>query len=433
MTERERLRAILDHSALFAGLLDLDGSVLEVNRAALEFTRSKREDVIERHFWALPWWKSPDAEARMRAAVESAARGQTIRFQQVFERADGALTTLEFSIKPVHDEAGRVVALLPEGRDISEQCQVERALRESRAQLAAILGSIEGIVWEAQADGSSPNSFVSVQAERLLGYPIRAWQSEAGFWEAHLHEDDRERTLAAFAQALVAGQPFRAEYRMIAADGRVVWFTDVVSVTHDDHGRPSRLRGVMIDITNRKRTEAQLEHQASHDALTDLPNRATFTTRLEDALERTRTERQPLAVAFLDLDGFKVVNDTLGHAAGDALLKETARRLRACLRSGDTLARMGGDEFTVLLPGVRTREDAALVGQKLLEALSPAFRLGAQDVQVSASVGLCLSSCNDDAETLLRAADAAMYRAKASGKGCGHVCASSEENPEGAA
>jgi diguanylate cyclase (GGDEF)-like protein len=174
------------------------------------------------------------------------------------------------------------------------------------------------------------------------------------------------------------------------------------------------------DVTERVRAEAELRYQAFHDALTGLPNRALFMDRLKLATERARRRTdQVFAVLFLDLDNFKAINDSLGHIMGDQLLIQVSRRLKACLRTADTIARMGGDEFTILLEDLTNEREALLIVERLQKELAQTFKLGTHHVQVSASIGVVSGSpAYERAEEMLRDADIAMYRAKSSGKGC---------------
>jgi diguanylate cyclase (GGDEF)-like protein len=185
----------------------------------------------------------------------------------------------------------------------------------------------------------------------------------------------------------------------------------------DQSGEPVAVLGINSDITARKQVEAALEYQAVHDALTGLPNRVLFYQRLEEALATVDRRRERVAVMFLDLDNFKVINDSLGHHAGDTLLVEVATRLRGCLRGTDVVARLGGDEFTILLTHVFSDAEAEHVAQRLLESLSAPFHLADRAVFVSASLGLAFSGQGDlTAEGLLREADMAMYQSKSGGK-----------------
>jgi diguanylate cyclase (GGDEF)-like protein len=187
-------------------------------------------------------------------------------------------------------------------------------------------------------------------------------------------------------------------------------------LVHDEEGRPRFWQGVMSDITERKALEEQLTHQALHDALTGLPNRALFVDRLKQALSRAERQSTKVAVLFMDLDNFKVINDSLGHEAGDELLVGVSKRLLRCLRPEDTAARLGGDEFVVLLEDLVDTGEAMRVAERIMSGLRAPFALGGRQTFVSASVGIGLSdSGKDQPAELLRDADAAMYKAKQDG------------------
>lgn len=214
------------------------------------------------------------------------------------------------------------------------------------------------------------------------------------------------------------------EVRLVGVDGR--------ELDAEISAFPLTLKGrravqlIFRDITERRIAAQKLERMALFDSLTDLPNRALFFDRLQQALATARRNSTFFALLFLDLDGFKKVNDTLGHDAGDRLLKETAQRLRSCLRQSDTVARMGGDEFTVILTKIERSDDAAIVADKVMRVLNRPFPLGDCSRSISASIGISVfPDDGGDAETLLKKADSAMYRVKESGKS-GYRLAASE-------
>ncbi len=230
--------------------------------------------------------------------------------------------------------------------------------------------------------------------------------------------------LAEFNAAVERGDAvITSTYKVRHADGS--W--RVIEVTATDHLADPVLRGPVVngrDITQRVAAEEALRQSedrfrtlAHHDTLTGLPNRVLFQDRLAQALIDARGRGQPAALLFLDLDGFKAINDTHGHDAGDLLLRLVAQRLRGCVRDGDTVARLGGDEFTLLLPNIQSAQNAAIVARKILDDLTAPVTVAGHSVQVAASIGIGLyPSDGADASVLLRNADLAMYRAKSGGK-----------------
>ena len=201
-------------------------------------------------------------------------------------------------------------------------------------------------------------------------------------------------------------------------DGRYLWMLSRGAAIRDASQKTTRMAGSQTDITARKETEQQLLRGALHDGLTGLPNRVLFTDRLERSITRmTRDAKHHFSVLFLDIDRFKVINDSIGHGLGDRLLLEFAKRISHCLRPGDTFARLGGDEFTILLEDPREPDDAAGVADRIMESLKKPFMLEAHEVYVTASIGIAPSTTGySRPQDVLRDADTAMYRAKAAGK-----------------
>jgi diguanylate cyclase (GGDEF)-like protein/PAS domain S-box-containing protein len=267
-------------------------------------------------------------------------------------------------------------------------------------------------VYIDRLDDVSSNVYTSPQIEDMLGYSVVEWVENHDLFVEILHPEDRERVLAAHQRTHATGEPLFVEYRLRTRDGRWVWVQDEARVVTDVNG--SVLQGYLLDVTARHDAEEQLRHQAFHDALTGLANRALFTNRVEHALVlRNQLARAEVAVLFLDLDDFKGVNDTLGHAAGDTLLRGVGVRLRDTLSPSYTVARLGGDEFAILIEEIAGPASALDAAERIVTTLQKPFEIEGREVFVSASVGIALGTVADD---LLRAADVAMYRAKASGK-----------------
>lgn len=302
-------------------------------------------------------------------------------------------------------------------QDITEEKRLQAELELAEASYRQMVEQVPAVVYEGDPDPDVPTRYISPRVRELLGYDATAWSATPGLWVQQLHAADRDAVLARYDAHLRSGDthPLTLTYRMHRPHGDVVWLRDQFSVTTDDRGQ-RWVRGVLVDVSREKRLEEELEHQAFHDPLTQLANLRLFRIRITDRLRR----RPPRggAVLFLDLDDFKAVNDRLGHGAGDRLLEEAARRIRACLRPADTAGRLGGDEFAVLIDEVQDRVQALRVAERVLYRLSEAYDLGpeAEQVVAGASIGVAMLTDGDSADDVLRAADLAMYAAKDGGK-----------------
>lgn len=273
-------------------------------------------------------------------------------------------------------------------------------------------------------------TFVNNRACQMLGYDRRELIGQ--HYSILVHEEDFARARYAFNERRSGDRASRdVELRMtcrskpdqaddVDETSLVVSLNAVgMHLDHVEQGRPTYIGtyGIARDITARKQAEAVILHQAYHDVLTNLPNRLLFQDRLGQALLQSRRNGTELAAMFIDLDRFKHVNDTLGHDQGDALLLQVTARLKSCLRKGDTLARQGGDEFTVVLPDLHVRDDARRVADKFLESLNRLFDLGGNEVHISASIGIAVYPHDGDTiNELMRRADVAMYHIKGQGK-----------------
>ena len=218
--------------------------------------------------------------------------------------------------------------------------------------------------------------------------------------------------LSEINRQLVQDGHWEGELDHTCRDGHVVTVSSRWALQLDQQGRPTAVLGINTDMTARIEFERELQYQALHDSLTGLPNRTLFNDRLEHALANASRHNTQVAVLFLDLNNFKEINDTFGHEAGDALLIEVAQRLRMCLRASDTVARIGGDEFTCLLSDLAHRSEAGIVAQRIEAALAAPVYIAEQQVRVTASIGVAFSASQSTPETLMRAADRSMYERK---------------------
>jgi diguanylate cyclase (GGDEF)-like protein/PAS domain S-box-containing protein len=310
-------------------------------------------------------------------------------------------------------ETDQIIAIV---RKISDRILAEKALRESEEKFRQIAENIREIFY--LSDLRKPEIlYVSSAYQAIWGRTCQSlYAKPASFLEA-VHPEDLSLVIESLERQK-EGESTRCEYRIIRPDGSVRWVCDRCFPIRDEKGQLYRWCGVVEDITERRKAEEQLRHDALHDTLTGLPNRTLLMDRLERLIKRNqRHKKEQFAVLFLDLDRFKVINDSLGHLVGDQLLIALARRLQKCQRASDTIARIGGDEFVILLEDISSVDDAIQVAERIQHELMFPFILNSHEVFVSASIGITLSSEHySQPACLLRDADSAMYCAKVCGK-----------------
>ena len=350
--------------------------------------------------------------ALLRGSPELTERAFTLRWR----RKDGRVIWIEQSNKLIYDDAGEVVAVEGIVRDVTERKEGEDALKESEERFRLLVEGVKDYaIFMLDAEGRI--STWNEGARRMNGYEVQ--EIIGKHFSVFYPEEDAKggKPLEKLKVAAEKGH-YEEEGLRVRKDGSTFWASVLITALRDEEGNLRGFSKVVRDITERRILEERLEHQAFHDPLTDLPNRRLFMDCLEQILTsiRRRRRRGPrkVAVLFIDLDGFKVVNDSLGHGAGDRLLVAVSERLSGCLRPEDALARFGGDEFTVLIEDVKEPADAAKVAERILEMLDEPFALDGRELFVSASIGIAFGGEGHTklSEELLRHADTAMYRAK---------------------
>jgi diguanylate cyclase (GGDEF)-like protein/PAS domain S-box-containing protein len=328
---------------------------------------------------------------------------------ETLERPPGVVDVLPQDCAP--DQLARTLKLAASyGRLVDD---IQR--NEERYRLA-MTGTNDGIWdWDLVDD----SAYFSDQMRTLLNLPDLQRSHGMSPWFDRIHPEDREAVHRALSSHMAGkADHFICEHRLVLGRGEVRWVRARGVAVRQSNGVPARLAGTLTDIDVTKNEQLRHEHAALHDTLTGLPNRHLFTDHLRRAFQRFRSGSGPwFAVLFLDLDRFKVVNDSLGHAAGDQLLKGIARRLRPCIQNSDTLARLGGDEFTVLLTDIIDDREARNVARRIRDALKRPFLLDGYEVHATCSIGIAYASGDYvRAEDLLRDADNALFAAKASGR-----------------
>jgi diguanylate cyclase (GGDEF)-like protein/PAS domain S-box-containing protein len=355
----------------------------------------------------------PEDIAKIREKRKLRLRGVSDQYEVRFRRKDGAVIWVEIGGAPVHDANGAVIGSIGVHNDITERRLAEQALRDSEARYRLMAENSTDLITRTTLSGIF--LYLSDASRRLLGYEPSELIGRSAY-DIICEEDHAE--VRHLSKLINDAGPTTFSYRVRRKDGSLIWFeTTSRTARNPATGAVDEIICVSRDISERKLAEEQIEYQAYHDALTGLPNRRLFRDRLTVALAHARRLQSNLAVMFLDLDRFKYVNDTLGHSFGDELLKMVATRLQAALREEDSIARMGGDEFTVLLPELNKIEDAASVAQKLIDAVAHPMRIEETELFITTSIGIALyPSDGDTAEWLLKNADHAMYRAKDAGR-----------------
>lgn len=412
VTLDQRYRTLFEESRDAVYITARDGRFLDVNRAFLEMFGYSREELLRCNATDL----YVDGADRQRFQHEVEISGTVRDYEIRFRRRDGSILHTLLSAAAYRDQAGRVVWYQGIIHDFSARKEAEEALARSEHFARTIVSSVgEGvIVYDHELRYQVWNRFMEeltgIAAENLIGrYALESFP--------HLKEYGIDTLL----ERALAGERVRSEdtpYR-VQATGRDGWVTAFYAPHVDPDGKIIGVVAVIHDVTERKRAEEQLLHNAFHDSLTGLPNRALFLDRLERLIKHA--QRHPeyvFAVLFLDLDRFKIINDSLGHGVGDDLLMAIGHRLEACLREGDSVARLGGDEFAILLDDVRDVSEAIRVADRIERELSAPFLLRGNEVFTSTSLGIALgSAAYHKPGDLLRDADTAMYRAKSGGRG----------------
>lgn len=383
-------------------MFDTDGSVRAVNAAATEMFGRTEGAISALHLTDL----LPDIPLGDNAWQDVDHRTDAVR-------ADGATFPVEVSLPGRNDRNESVLIV----RDLSplRGNGHEDAQRFKQSQYFARIGT-----WDWCVD--SDELYWSDAIYGMFGYqPGEVTPSYSLFCDA-VHPDDRERVRQGEIRCIETGENHDEEYRVIWADGTIRWLRETGNIIKDETGQTVKMMGVVRDITEERAEADQIRALAFHDPLTRLPNRMIFEDRLSKAIARAKRHKTRVAVVFIDLDGFKSINDGLGHVAGDRILINTGQRLVNALRASDTVARIGGDEFTVILEDLKTDAEIHKIADNLLGAISTSLETDNGTYRVGASLGIAIYPEHARTlDTLIHIADQAMYAAKTEGTNLYHI------------
>ena len=382
------------------------GKVIYWNRAAQELYGWPAQEVMGRSIVEVT--PSEDLAEQAEEIMGTLSHGRSWTGEFVVQRKDGTTFPALVTDTPVHDEQGNLVAIIGISTDITEIKQTEE-LRRSEERFRLLAENAQDLIALYRFKPTPGFEYVSPSSAAITGYTPEEYYADPELGYKIVHPDD-----AYLLDETLHHPEASSVIRWVRKDGRVVWTEQRNKPLYDEQGNLVAIEGIARDITERKALQEQLEHQAFHDILTALPNRHLFMDRLGQTLRRTeRRHERKVALLFMDLDNFKIVNDSLGHELGDKLLVAVVERLRSSLRPEDTLSRFGGDEFTVLIEDVASPEDAVRVAERIVEDLREPFVIEERELFVRASIGIALGDASTKSEVdLLRNADMAMYRAK---------------------
>lgn len=409
----QRYERAVASSPNLISVVSRDYTYVLVNDTYLRYHARRRED-IEGHRIAEVMGDAAFVQY-VKPHLDRCFAGETIQYEAWFQMAGMGRRCMAVTYYPCHEPDGTISGAVVAVQDVTERRLLEDEVRRTatllaEAQALAHVGSFEHDFVENR-DSWSDELF------RIVGYEPGSVHSNFELLMEHVHPEDRTRFLGAFTEALATGTPLRQDVRLRTAAGDERWGAVACTFEKDADGVVTRVFGAVADITERRLAELRLEALAATDALTGLMNRRRFFQRLEAEVARAARFSRPLSVAMVDVDHFKRVNDTYGHATGDAVLRAVAQTLREALRAMDAVGRVGGEEFAVLLPETGL-EAAAGVLERIRQAVAGLEVMAAdgRQVRVTVSAGVAAWQAGEEAEAALRRADAALYAAKSAGR-----------------
>lgn len=422
LKELSDIKYALDQAAIIA-IADPSGIINYVNDKFCTISGYSREELIGQSFTLLnSGYHSREFFQQLWLTISQGKVWQG----EIKDRAkDGKDYWVSSTVVPFLNDEGKPVQYLTIQFEITERKQTEAALRASETQYQTLVNLSPVGIFCTDAMGQ----YIQVNERWCQMNGLEAQEAMSEGWTRTIHPEDRVRVLTEWYQAVAKNLSFKStEYRLLRPDGTTAWVFAQATAETGRSGSTIGYVGTITDITQRKQVEDQLRHLAWHDALTGLPNRALFMRRLEAAIAQVKQyPRRLFAVLFIDLDRFKVINDSLGHLVGDQLLAAVAQRLSACLRSGNIVARLGGDEFTMLLENICDVRDVTFVADRIQRELAQPFYIEGHEIFTSATIGIVLSgsqtasaancaiASHDEPAHVLRDADTAMYYAKDQG------------------
>jgi diguanylate cyclase (GGDEF)-like protein/PAS domain S-box-containing protein len=407
-------RALFDSANDCIILMDRD-LIIDCNKRSEELFRCSREEIVGQvpaNFWPEKQRNGQPSSEYGLERIKEALHGERRPYELVHKRMDGTLVDTDVTLNLFEIKGKKYLQAII--RDITERKAAQEALRQSEERYRTILEDIVEGCYECDLQGNY--TFFNSSFCEILGYLPK--EISGSSYKSYTDEEHAEKLNRIFTNVFTTGTSNGCFDCVVLTKGGLKKNVEIsVSLIKTAEGKPIGFRGVLRDITERKKNEEIIAFMAFHDPLTGLPNRRLFDDRINVALEFVKRSNKKMAVMLMDLDKFKEINDTLGHQMGDKLLKEVSLRINDLVRKSDTLARMGGDEFMVLLlPEINKLEDIIIVASRIIKCFEKPYQCDDMRLEVTASMGIAIyPDHGDNVEILISRADIAMYRAKKNG------------------
>ncbi|HQL01608.1 MAG TPA: PAS domain S-box protein, partial [Smithellaceae bacterium] len=413
LQSEEKYRTILENIEDGYAEMDLKGNLLFFNESLCRMQGYSREELVGLNYRRL---MDEENAAKMLAfynkVYTTGESGKEVQYEIITK--DGARKFIESFITPIKNDAGRIISFRGILRDRTRLKQAEEALRQSEERYRSILEETDNAYFEVDLAGNY--TFVNDAVCHLMGYTKEELIGQT--FRKQVDEEDTKILYDAFGRIYTTGEPVRGIFYKYARKDGSTHYAEIAGLPLcNPQGAIIGFRGIGRDITEHKKSEERIQYLATHDGLTGLPNRVLFSQLLNHAVQSAKRYQRIFAVFFIDLDRFKMINDTLGHDAGDQLLREIAVRFKQTLRAVDTVARLGGDEFVVLIEEIEDLSYVAAVARKILSAVMRSMTIMDKECRVTASIGVSIyPKDGEDEQSLMKNADIAMYFAKEEGK-----------------
>jgi diguanylate cyclase (GGDEF)-like protein/hemerythrin-like metal-binding protein/PAS domain S-box-containing protein len=400
--------ALLHNSSDGIYVVDLSGNIIEVSDPFCTMLGYQRTDILRKN---INNWDAQFTAVELLEQIQRQYKSQKpTKYESLFRLLDTKIIHVEITGYPL--DLDNIPAMFYSARDITERKKIEQALHENEQRLRLAMSVTKMGVWEYNF--SDDRLYWSPELFMILGVP--PFEPTLEKFQKIVHPDDLDAVLQEMNEAAIQHRPFSIDYRFLKGDGSIGWIADRAEFQFDKSGNPIKAIGTAHDITDKKLSEEQLWQQANYDPLTGLPNRRLFYNRLEQEINDCQRNKKSFALFFLDLDRLKDVNDSLGHALGDELLKESARRLLNCFKDKDSVSRLGGDEFTIIIGELYDASYLDKIAAKFLSALCEPYHFDEEILYISASIGISVyPNDTNDQGLLIKYADQALYAAKSQG------------------